>query len=87
MGAFEHAHLFGPEARVAHAIATMLNPELYPDSENCIEISNEELARLVGLSRQTTNQALQVLEKVGLIAVKYRMIKVLDIVGLLNVRS
>ena len=82
MGAFEHAHLYGPEARVAQTIADMLHPQLYPSREGRIEISNEELAHLVGASRQTINHALQVLEKSGLIKMQYRMITVLDIEGL-----
>jgi CRP/FNR family transcriptional regulator, cyclic AMP receptor protein len=57
----------------------MLNPQLYPRREGRIEISNEELGHLVGTSRQTVNQALQVLEKYGLIKVAYRTITVPDI--------
>jgi CRP-like cAMP-binding protein len=49
-----------------------------------IEISNEELGHLVGASRQTVSQALQVLEKSGLIKTAYRMITVLDIERLRN---
>jgi CRP-like cAMP-binding protein len=82
IAAFEHDRLDELEAHVAHTIADMLHPELYPNREGCIEISNEELGRLVGTSRQRTNQALQVLEKYGLVKVAYRMIKVLDIEGL-----
>jgi CRP/FNR family transcriptional regulator, cyclic AMP receptor protein len=82
MGAFEHDRLHEPEARVAHAIADMLHPQLYPSRERRIEISNEELGRLVGASRQRISEALQVLEKSGLIRTQYRMITVLDIDGL-----
>jgi len=82
MGAFEHDRLDQPEARVAHTIADMLHPQLYPSREGRIEISNEELGHLVGASRQRINQALQVLEKSGLIKMAYRMITVLDIDGL-----
>ena len=82
MGAFEHDRLDEPDARVAHTIADMLHPELYPSREGRIEISNEELGHLVGASRQRISQALQVLEKSGLIKTAYRMITVLDIDGL-----
>jgi CRP-like cAMP-binding protein len=82
MGAFEHDRLDQPEARVAHTIADMLHPQLYPSREGRIEISNEELGHLVGASRQRISQALQVLEKSGLIKMAYRMITVLDIDGL-----
>jgi CRP-like cAMP-binding protein len=82
IGAFEHAHLHGPEARVALTIADMLHPQLYPNPDGRIEISNEELAHLVGASRQTISQALQTLEKSGLIKMQYRTITVLNIDGL-----
>ena len=82
MGAFEHDRLDEPEARVAHTIADMLHPQLYPNREGRIEISNEELGHLVGASRQRVNQALHALEKSGLIKVAYRVITVLDIEGL-----
>jgi CRP/FNR family cyclic AMP-dependent transcriptional regulator len=82
MGAFEHDRLLEPEARVARTIANMLHPQLYPGHERTIEISQDELSHLVGASRQRISQALQVLEKSGLIKVTYRMITVLDIEGL-----
>jgi CRP/FNR family cyclic AMP-dependent transcriptional regulator len=82
MGAFEHDRLLEPEARVARTIANMLHPQLYPGHERTIEISQDELSHLVGASRQRTSQALQVLEKSGLIKVTYRMITVHNIEGL-----
>ena len=82
IGAFEHDRIDEPEARVAHTIADMLHPQLYPSREGRIEISNEELGHLVGASRQRVSQALQVLERSGLIKMQYRMITVLDIDGL-----
>ena len=82
MGAIEHNRLLEPEARVARTIANMMHPELYPGHEKCIELAQDELGHLVGASRQRISQALQVLEKSGLIKVQYRMITVLDIDGL-----
>ncbi len=82
MGAFEHDRLDEPDARVAHTIADMLHPQLYPNRGGRIEISNEELGHLVGASRQSVNRALHALEKSGLIKLAYRAITVLDIEGL-----
>jgi CRP/FNR family transcriptional regulator, cyclic AMP receptor protein len=82
LGAFEHDRLDELEARIANALADMLHPQLYPSREYRIEISNEELGHLVGASRPKVSQALQVLEKSGLIKVAYRAITVLDIEGL-----
>jgi CRP/FNR family cyclic AMP-dependent transcriptional regulator len=39
VGAFEHDRLHQPEVRVAHTIANMLHPQLYPSREGRIEIS------------------------------------------------
>jgi CRP/FNR family transcriptional regulator, cyclic AMP receptor protein len=82
MAAFEHDRLLEPEARVAHALANMCHPLLYPGHERHIELSQDELSHLVGASRQRISQALRVLEKAGLIRVEYRMITVVDIDGL-----
>jgi CRP/FNR family transcriptional regulator, cyclic AMP receptor protein len=82
LSAFEHDRLDDREARVAHTIADMLHPQLYPNREYRIEISNEELGHVVGASRPKINQALQSLEKSGLIKIGYRTITVLDIEGL-----
>ncbi len=82
LGAFEHDRLDDLDARVAHTLADMLHPQLYPSREYRIEISNEELGHLVGASRQRISQALQELEKIELIAMGYRTITVLNIEGL-----
>jgi CRP-like cAMP-binding protein len=82
MGAFEHDRLLSPEARVARALANMCHPLLYPGHERCIGLSQDEFGHLVGASRQTVSQALQVLEKEGLIKSDYRMLTVVDLEGL-----
>jgi CRP/FNR family transcriptional regulator, cyclic AMP receptor protein len=82
MSAFEHDRLDDREARIAHALANMLHPQLYPSRESRIEISNEELGHLVGASRPCVSQSLHNLEKSGLIKVGYRTITVINIDGL-----
>ena len=82
MSIVEHDRLLESEARVARSLAAMFNPKLYPGTERQIEMSQEELGNIVGASRQRIGQALQVLERAGLIKVDYRMITVLDIEGL-----
>jgi hypothetical protein len=47
----------------------MLHPQLYPNRECRIEISNEEPDHLAGASRQSVNRALHALEKSGLIKI------------------
>jgi CRP/FNR family cyclic AMP-dependent transcriptional regulator len=82
LSAFEHDRLDDREARIAHALANMLHPQLYPSRESRIEISNEELGHLVGASRPCVSQSLHNLEKSGLIKVGYRTITVINIDGL-----
>lgn len=82
MSIVEHDRLLEPDARVARSLAAMFNPQLYPGTKRQIELSQEELGHIVGASRQRISQALQVLEKAGLIKIDYRMITVFDIEGL-----
>jgi CRP/FNR family transcriptional regulator, cyclic AMP receptor protein len=78
----EHNRLVGPEARLANELAALFNSRLYPGLENELHISQEELAQLVGLSRQRVNRALKVLASAGLVTVAYERITVVDLGGL-----
>jgi CRP/FNR family transcriptional regulator, cyclic AMP receptor protein len=69
-------------AQVALCIAQLLDPALCSAPTNVLHISQEELARLCGLSRQIANRALHVLQVAGLVRVQYAAIEVLDVVGL-----
>jgi CRP-like cAMP-binding protein len=82
IGRVEHDRLLGPDARVASSLASLFNPTLYPGVKNQLQISQEEIGYLAGLSRQRANQALQALEKAGLVRIEYGGITVLDIGGL-----
>jgi CRP/FNR family cyclic AMP-dependent transcriptional regulator len=78
----EYERLLEPDARVARSLAGLFNPVLYPDQATDIQLSQEELGYLTGVSRQRVNQALQVLEKAGLLKVEYGRIGILDLDGL-----
>ncbi len=78
----EFDRLLGPDARVARCLAEMFNRLLYPGLGPKLEISQGELGYLTGLSRQRVNQALQTLEREGLLAVEYGSITVLSLDGL-----
>lgn len=82
IGMVENDRLLEPDARVARALAGLFHPFLYPGTEPVIQISQEELGYLAGASRQRVNQALQVLEKAGLVKVEYSLITVVDLEGL-----
>ena len=71
-----------PDARVARSLAALFNPVLYPGVGDILRITQQELAYLVGLSRQRVNEALTALEAQGTIRVEYGGLRVLDLVAL-----
>jgi CRP-like cAMP-binding protein len=71
-----------PELRVARNLASLFNPVLYPGVGEVLRITQQELAYLVGLSRQRVNEALTALAARGLIRVEYGGLRVLDLAGL-----
>lgn len=82
IGMVEHERLLETEARVARCLAGLFNPVLYPGTNRQLQISQEELGYLAGVSRQRANQALKVLEEAGLLRIEYGGITVLDVDGL-----
>ncbi|MEQ1649347.1 MAG: Crp/Fnr family transcriptional regulator [Hyphomicrobiaceae bacterium] len=74
----EYDRLLAPAGRVARHIAWLCNPVLYPKSGPLIEIGQEELALLVGVSRQVVNKCLQELEAEGLLSVARNGVTVKD---------
>ncbi len=82
IGTVEIDRLLGPDARVARCLAQLFNPHLYPGLGRKLEISQGEIGYLTGLSRQRVNQALQRLERGGLLKVDYGAVTVLSLEGL-----
>ncbi|WP_198155853.1 Crp/Fnr family transcriptional regulator [Herbaspirillum autotrophicum] len=78
----EYDRMLEPDARVARCLAALFNPYLNPGIGRELQISQEEVGNLSGASRQRANQALQVLEKAGLLKVDYGSITILDLDGL-----
>jgi len=78
----EYERLLETDARVARSLASLFNPVLYPEQATEVQLSQEEVGYLTGISRQRANQALQVLEKAGLLKVEYGRIRILDLEGL-----
>jgi CRP/FNR family transcriptional regulator, cyclic AMP receptor protein len=74
----EYDRILDPKARVARNLSWFFNPVLYPDMRSHIEITQEELALLAGVSRQVVNKSLQALELEGLLRVEHGGIDVLD---------
>lgn len=78
----ECSRLQGPDARVARCLATLFNPVLNPSRDERLELSQEEIALLSGMSRQRVNRALHKLEEARLLKLEHRRIIVLDVAGL-----
>ncbi|MBC7445639.1 MAG: Crp/Fnr family transcriptional regulator [Polaromonas sp.] len=71
-----------PDQRVARSLAALFNPVLYPGVGEVLRITQQELAYLVGLSRQRVNESLRTLEAQGAIRVEYGGLRVLDLAAL-----
>ena len=71
-----------PELRLARHLAALFNPVLFSGVGEVLRITQQELAYLVGLSRQRVNEALKVLEARHLIRVEYGGLRILDLEGL-----
>jgi len=84
IAAREINRMTNPDIRVARSLAALFNPVLYPGLGAVLRITQQELAYLVGLSRQRVNQALTTLSAHGAIAVEYGGLRVMDLQALRN---
>jgi CRP-like cAMP-binding protein len=71
-----------PDARVARSLAALFHPVLYPGVGTLLRITQQELAYLVGLSRQRVNESLRALQASGCISIEYGGLRVTDIEAL-----
>jgi CRP/FNR family transcriptional regulator, cyclic AMP receptor protein len=82
IAAREIDRMTNPDIRVARSLAALFNPVLYPGVGEVLRITQQELAYLVGLSRQRVNEALTNLSEQGTIKVEYGGLRVLDLYAL-----
>ncbi len=82
IAAREIDRMTNPDIRVARSLATLFNPVLYPNVGAVLRITQQELAYLVGLSRQRVNEALAALAGHGAIQIEYGGLRVLDLQAL-----
>jgi CRP-like cAMP-binding protein len=82
IAAREIDRMSNPDLRVARSLASLFNPVLYPGLGSVLRITQQELAYLVGLSRQRVNEALSSLQNQRLIRIEYGGLRVLDLQGL-----
>ena len=82
IGTIEADRTPSPEQRVARNLAALANPVLFPGVGEVLRITQQELAYLVGLSRQRVNEAPATLHAQGAIRVEYGGLRVLDVAAL-----
>src|SRR5258705_751709 len=77
-GLLEYGRTLDATARLARSIASLFNPILYPDFTRHLEITQEEIGALSGISRQTANQCLKRLEQEGSLRLEYGGVPTID---------
>jgi CRP-like cAMP-binding protein len=82
IAAREIDRMTNPDIRVARSLAALFNPVLFPGVGEVLQITQQELAYLVGLSRQRVNVALQRLVEQGWIKVTYGGVRVINLKAL-----
>ncbi|MDD2809801.1 Crp/Fnr family transcriptional regulator [Rhodoferax sp.] len=82
IAAREIDRMTNPNIRVARSLAALFNPVLYPGLGTVLRITQQELAYLVGLSRQRVNEALTTLAAEGAIEVEYGGLRVTNLAAL-----
>jgi CRP-like cAMP-binding protein len=82
IAAREIDRMSNPDLRVARSLAALFNAVLFPGVGEVLRITQQELAYLVGLSRQRVNEALAALQEQGIIQVEYGGLRVLDLQAL-----
>ena len=85
IGTIEADRTPSPEQRVARNLAALANPVLFPGVGEVLRITQQELAYLVGLSRQRVNEALKTLAAQGVLQIEYGGLRILDL-GALRTR-
>ncbi|WP_156885846.1 Crp/Fnr family transcriptional regulator [Massilia niastensis] len=78
----EHFRSSTPERHVAHCLAELFNTQLYPGTATRLQISQEEVAFLAGVSRQLVCRTLHRLEEAGVLQSSYGSLRILDIQAL-----
>jgi CRP/FNR family cyclic AMP-dependent transcriptional regulator len=79
IGLVEHGRTLDATSRLARSIASLFNPILYPDLSRHLEITQEEIGALSGISRQNANQCLKRLEREGLLRLEYGGVTIVDL--------
>lgn len=82
MGLLANERLTSSAQRLAHVLASLYDPDLYPNRSTMLLVSQTDIALLSGMSRQHANAALHKLQEEGLLAVGRSGVRVLDVAAL-----
>jgi CRP/FNR family cyclic AMP-dependent transcriptional regulator len=75
----EYDRMLDATGRFARIVAWLFNPALQPGAGATLDISQEELGQLCGVSRQVANKCLKILEEKRLLRLERGGITVLDL--------
>jgi CRP/FNR family transcriptional regulator, cyclic AMP receptor protein len=78
----ERSRMHSTPELIAYGLATLIDPRPQPHAQDRICISQEELGKLCGVSRQVAARELHKLVEEGVISVEYGAIQVRDMQGL-----
>jgi CRP-like cAMP-binding protein len=82
VGLVANLRLNKASARVAFCLSELFNSQLYTAPDPTLALSQEEIGRLSGLSRQNTNRALRELADAGYLSMDYGSVRILDLTAL-----
>ncbi|RQS06886.1 Crp/Fnr family transcriptional regulator [Burkholderia sp. Bp8998] len=82
MATLQSDRLTEPALRVANCLLAMFNARLYPLGNVEIQLTQEEIGYLCGVTRQKVNLAVRRMETLGLLNVSYGRVTVTDLAGL-----
>ena len=75
----EYDRMLDGPGRLARNLAWLFNPALQPAGGSTIDLSQEEIGEICGMSRQAANKGLKILESKGLLRMERGGITVLDL--------
>ena len=87
MAMTETDRMTDPVVRVARAIAGLYDPVIHPGLGPLLQVSQEELGELAGLTRQSANAALKALQTLGLVRKEYGGLLVINLEELRNLKE
>jgi CRP/FNR family transcriptional regulator, cyclic AMP receptor protein len=82
VGLVRNLRLNRASTRVAFCLSELFNRQLYVAPSLTLDLSQEEIGRLSGLSRQNTNRAMRELADAGFLKIDYGSVRILDLAGL-----